>query len=277
MRLFIEKYGDMKRYEVDQFDRLYSTVWGDSIHFGFYPAPDTPFDDAVRAAKRAMVRAAGLQRGHLVLEVASGWGAAARHLADEVGCRVIATNYARRQADIAARRCARQIAAGTIRLAMADYHALPFADSLFDAHWSQESLVHAQNKPRVFAEAFRVLIPGGIMVFTDQTTRRDSLTEAEARRIADRHGSDDLWSEEDFEAGLRAAGFGIAALHDWTPHMARHFRALHDRLESHRAALSRHVDAALLDQNADMWRWGAELAEAGKIGYAMVAARKPGG
>ena len=52
MRLFIEKYGDMKRYEVDQFDRLYSTVWGDSIHFGFYPAPDTPFDDAVRAAKR---------------------------------------------------------------------------------------------------------------------------------------------------------------------------------------------------------------------------------
>lgn len=267
----------MKRYELDQFDRLYAAVWGDSIHFGYYETFGTTFDAALLAAKRAMADAAMLRRGSGVLEVASGWGATARMLADEIGCHVVATNYARRQADIAARNCAAQIRAGTVRLAMADYHALPFGDGLFDAHWSQESLVHARDKSRVFAEAFRVLKPGGTMVFTDQMTRRARLTPAECRRIADRHGNADLWSESEFEAGLRAAGFDIAVQQDWTVHMARHFRALHDRLVLNRVALSAHVDAALLDENADIWRWGAELAEAGKIGYAMIAARKPGG
>ncbi|MDW3205626.1 MAG: methyltransferase domain-containing protein [Alphaproteobacteria bacterium] len=266
----------MKRYEFDQFDRLYATVWGDSIHFGFYADRWTGFDAAVLAAKRAMARAASLTSGDLVLEVASGWGAAARFLADEIGCTVVATNYAHRQAGIAAARCAAQIAAGTIRPAMADYHALPFRDALFDAHWSQESLVHARDKARVFAEAYRVLKPGGVMVFTDQMTLRHRLTQAEAGRIAARHGSGDLWSAADFEAGLSAAGFEIVVHEDWTGHMARHFRALHGRLVSHRGALSRDVDSTLLDENADMWRWGAELAEAGKIGYAMIAARKPG-
>lgn len=265
----------MKWYDISDVDRLYAHTWGESIHFGHYDTGRETVFQATQRAKALLVQAAGIEETCAVLEVASGWGAAARYLAERVGARVVATNYSHQHARIAADQCADWIARGRILPAMADYHALPFGEGVFDIHWSQESLVHATDKARVFAEAFRVLKPGGRIVFTDQTTRPDRLDAAGRDRIVERHGSDDLWDHTDFLIALERAGFTARRHWDWTAHMARHFTRLYQKIETDRAELEREIASDILERNHAMWQWGARLAREGGIGYAMIVAEKP--
>jgi sarcosine/dimethylglycine N-methyltransferase len=265
----------MKRYDEDAVDRLFARIWGESIHFGQHGAGPSPIDEATRETKRLLAEAAGVAPGARILEVGSGWGATARYLAAR-GAEVVATNYSARQARAAARRCAAERAAGRVRLAMADFHALPFADGSMHLHWSQECLVHAADKARVFAEAFRVLRPGGRLVFSDQTTRAERLDAAGRERIARRHGNADLWPAEAFAEAVRAAGFEAPDVRDWSDHMERHFALLTKRIAPLQADPPADISAPVIEENAAMWAWGAELAAAGAIGWHAFIAVKPG-
>ena len=44
---------------------------------------------------------------------------------------------------------------------------LPFANAQFDVVFSKDAFVHIEDKALLFAEMFRVLIPGGLCVFSD--------------------------------------------------------------------------------------------------------------
>jgi SAM-dependent methyltransferase len=45
---------------------------------------------------------------------------------------------------------------------------LPFADSSFDAAFSNDVICHIPNRPKVLSEVFRVLKPGGHFLFSDE-------------------------------------------------------------------------------------------------------------
>jgi SAM-dependent methyltransferase len=99
-----------------------------------------------------------------VLDVGCGPGAflatKARHVRRVVG--LDASPLMLREAE---RRLADRIAAGTARLVFGSAAELPFGDGEFSA-------VTAINAPVQHAEAFRVLRPGGRLVFADPSPRR---------------------------------------------------------------------------------------------------------
>ena len=157
----------------------------------------------------------------------------------------------------------------------ADYHVMPFDDNCFDAYVVQEALVHATDKPRVMAEAFRVLRPGRRMVFTDQTTMVESLSAPDRDRIIERHGSPDLFDAAAFEWVAEQAGFHILENQDWSPHMAQHFAELVLCIESDYANLVRDIDPTVIDWNLDTWRFARDKAHEGAMGWVFIAAEKP--
>jgi ubiquinone/menaquinone biosynthesis C-methylase UbiE len=98
-----------------------------------------------------------------VLEIAAGTGVVTRALASRLapGVSIVATDLNQAMLDQAA-------AAGTSRPVewrQADAMQLPFGEETFDAVVCQFGAMFFPDKPRAFAEARRVLKPGGVFLF----------------------------------------------------------------------------------------------------------------
>ena len=98
-----------------------------------------------------------------LLEVAAGTGAVTRRLADVLppAVSIVATDLNQPMLDRAAAR-------GTSRPVtwqQADVMSLPFADGSFDAVVCQFGVMFFPDRPKAYAEARRVLKPGGVFLF----------------------------------------------------------------------------------------------------------------
>jgi SAM-dependent methyltransferase len=151
-----------------------------------------------------------------VLEVAAGSGVVTRALAATLpaGVRIVAT-------DLNPPMLERAAAVGTTRPVewrQADAMALPFPDGSFDAVVCQFGVMFFPDRPHAFAEARRVLRPGGIFLFNvwdriEDNEFADVITEALAGMFPDDpprflartpHGYHDRAA---IEADLAAGGF----------------------------------------------------------------------
>lgn len=98
-----------------------------------------------------------------VLEIAAGTGVVTRALAAALpaGTSIVATDLNQAMLDHAARRCG----ATPIVWRRADAHDLPFDDACFDAVVCQFGVMFFADKLKAFAQARRVLAPGGVFLF----------------------------------------------------------------------------------------------------------------
>ncbi len=103
-----------------------------------------------------------------VLEVGCGSGGYALHLAEKVGCRLVGLEI-----NAPGVRNANQLALARGLSSQARFEQcdasknLPFDDNTFDAVFSNDVLCHLPGRPAVLVEMFRVLKPGGRMLFSD--------------------------------------------------------------------------------------------------------------
>jgi SAM-dependent methyltransferase len=142
-----------------------STVGSDKVFAGSIPEVyDTylvPLIFEPYAADLATRLASGLPAR--VLEIAAGTGVVARALAAALpeAASIVATDLNRSMLDQAATRGTRR----PVTWRQADAMALPFADAAFDAVVCQFGVMFFPDKPRAYAEARRVLRPGGLFLF----------------------------------------------------------------------------------------------------------------
>ena len=121
--------------------------------------------DGGREATRELARLAGLREGMHVLDVGSGLGGPARTLAAEFGCQVTGLDLTEEFCRAAAMLTARVGLQERMAFRHGSAPDLPFEDATFDAVWTQGVLMHIADKPRLFAEGYRVLRPGGRLAF----------------------------------------------------------------------------------------------------------------
>jgi MPBQ/MSBQ methyltransferase len=102
-----------------------------------------------------------------VIDIGCGLGGASRVLASEYGCRVsgvdLTPDYCR-----AAKVMAQWVGLeGKVEYKIGDALDLPFADRSFDVAWTQHASMNIADKPRLYAEAHRVLKSGGRFAIYD--------------------------------------------------------------------------------------------------------------
>jgi ubiquinone/menaquinone biosynthesis C-methylase UbiE len=167
------------------------------------PSYDTTRNPIVHMDRRVALQALQASPGEHVLDAGCGTGA---HLAalQQAGVRTVGIDFSLGMLHVARRTT-------NARLVLGDLHVpLPFRDTVFDAVLCSLVSEHLETLSVVFVEIFRVLVPGGRLVFSafhpelahDGVEANFDIDGIEYRLGAEKHDEDDFCKAMQ-RAGLR--------------------------------------------------------------------------
>jgi tocopherol O-methyltransferase len=162
--------------------RLYNSSVGDlSMHYGMWDKRTHTHREALANENRVLADVANIGQHDHVIDLGCGYGSTAVWLAAHVGCRVTGVTLSEDQIADARKLARKRRVEDLVTFGTMDFHRTRFADSTFDVAVSIESISHSSQKPRVLAEAWRILKPGGRIAVADGYFGKDpkSLTPPE--------------------------------------------------------------------------------------------------
>lgn len=130
-------------------------------------APVDEFHLRGRDATVELARRAQLQPGQRVLDLGSGLGGSARYLVAEHGCVVTGVDLTQEYVEVAQELSRLVGLHDRVRYEAANALDLPFDGAAFDVVWTEYAQMNIQDKRALYAEIYRVLTPGGHLVFHD--------------------------------------------------------------------------------------------------------------
>jgi phosphoethanolamine N-methyltransferase len=154
-----------------------------------------------------------LHEGVHVLDVGSGIGGAAFHLAREYGAKVTGIDLADEMVRIAQERRQQWGTAQAVTFLKADILTADFQDP-FDIVWSRDALMHIADKPQLFARLHDLLVSGGKLIITDYARGAGSVS-PEFQAYAQETGYH-LTDPASYGKLLKAAGFATVEVEDAT-------------------------------------------------------------
>lgn len=212
-------------------DEFYHAIWGgEDIHVGIYKNETEDIGVASRRTVDTMLSHVGplTAESHL-LDIGSGYGGAARTIAETNPCRITCLNLSEVQNE---RNREKNIAAGLdkrIEVIDGAFESIPVPDEDCDVVWSEDSLLHSSDRKRVLEEVYRVLKPGGVFVFTDPM-QIDDCPPGVLQPVYDRIHLDSLASFEYYTKTASEIGFTKAEVHDMSPQLTRHYGRVREEL-----------------------------------------------
>ena len=165
----------------DELDDLYRSFWGTSLHHGYWITGKESAEEAAANLSRLVANQAAMKSGDRVCDLGCGYGAAAILWQREFGAAVTGITNSEKQF-----LHGRSAAAGNsnIQLLCGDALESGLPSQTFDVATAIESSEHMPDKARFFAEAHRVLRPGGRCVVAAWLTR-DHPARWEAKYLLD--------------------------------------------------------------------------------------------
>jgi SAM-dependent methyltransferase len=242
------------------------------LNLGLWEGDGSELGEAPVAVRRLVARMAGdLPGGGDVLDVGNGLAAQD----------VVIADVARPRSLTALNITWSQLRAGRARLSAAgarpvngDACRMPFSAGIFDGVISVEAAFHFSSRAAFFAEAFRVLRPGGLLTISDVPVRRFP---SSPREVLAGVAMLRLWgiraaaaaTPAEIEAQARAAGFDdVQGVLDGDRVIAPAFRAVRARLETGQGDAAHRLAARTMLREAEV------LWERGVLDYLFLVARK---
>jgi cyclopropane fatty-acyl-phospholipid synthase-like methyltransferase len=181
-----------------------------AIHFGYWDAHTTSHAESLVNLNHVLARQIGIRPGQRVLDAGCGVGGSALWLAETYGVEVVGITPVPGQVARARRYAQARGVADRVSFDTQDYLHTSFPTASFDVVWAIESVCHAPDKPRFFAEARRLLRPGGRLGMVEylRTIRPAPPTdEALLRRWLSGWAIPDLMTADELRAWAGAANF----------------------------------------------------------------------
>jgi tocopherol O-methyltransferase len=150
---------------------LWESIWGEHMHHGYYGKNGNYKLDRRQAQIELieeLLRWSGCDPENPpqnALDVGCGIGGSTLYLAEKFGCQATGITLSPVQAQRAIARAVEAGLDGQVDFAVANALAMPFEDDTFDLVWSLESGEHMPDKTKFLGECYRVLKPGGKMIF----------------------------------------------------------------------------------------------------------------
>lgn len=178
-----------------------------------------------------------LKSNSIVLDIGCGSGLYALHLAKRLGCRITGVDVNLHAIAGAVQLAAVSALEGFARFEPCDLsRALPFADASFDAAFANDVLCHIPERPSLLRELFRILRPGGRLLFSDALIVGGVISHVE---LATRSSIGPYFFSPpgENERLLTATGFTVLSVTDTSEQAATIARQWHDAREHRREQL----------------------------------------
>ena len=256
--------GKEVEYQQAMIDML-ELIWGEG-----YMAPGGPAktDDLVQ----------GLDlRGKRVLDIGSGLGGPACHLAGRHRAAVTGIDIEPQLVELARRRAQTLELQSRLNFLLVQPGSLPFPDESFDVIVSAGTFTQIAAKRELFAECLRVLVPGGALHNFDWTTPLDSPSD-ELRYFFEMEGlTYALDTPATYAELLEATGFADVQVEDdtdWYRRQSREeYEAMQGDLYPRMVDLLGREDA---EHFVEDWRSMVVVFEKGDLTQTLCRSRKPG-
>lgn len=212
-----------------------------------------------------------LKPGVRVLDVGSGIGGAAFHLANTYGARVTGIDLADEMVKIALNRTAERKLNDQVSFILGDVLDENFPQP-FDIIWSRDALMHVPDKPRLFSRLNSLLAPGGRLVITDYARgKRPGAPEFE--RYIESTGYH-VVEPSAYGKLLEDAGFVDVKVDDATDRFIEILQSEADRLVEHRSEFLAAFSEEDLKYLVERWAMKVRFCQAGDMKWGIYLASK---
>jgi tocopherol O-methyltransferase len=174
---------------------LWESIWGEHMHHGYYGVDGKKQIDR-RQAQIDLIEELLSWSGSSssdgqplkIIDIGCGIGGSSLYLAEKLPAEVVGITLSPVQAQRAQERAEAAGLKDKAIFKVANALAIPYADNTFDLVWTLESGEHMPDKTKFLQECYRVLKPGGRLIFATWCHRptdgeAGSLTPAEIRHL----------------------------------------------------------------------------------------------
>lgn len=227
---------------------FYYRIWGgEDLHLGIYESGD---EEIYKASRRAVDRIAShadrIDENTRVVDFGGGFSGSARHLAKKFGCHVTVVNLSETENERGRKMNKEQGLDHLIDVIDGSYDDIPLEDNSFDVVWSEDAILHSNNKTKVMEEAARLLKPGGDLVFSDPM-QTDDCDESVLQPIYERINLSSLGSPQFYRNACKKAGLKEVEFEELGEHLVRHYSRVLEETEKNEKELLQYVSQEYID------------------------------
>lgn len=207
----------------------YNLVLGRSQHAGYWQKETKNEKQAQKNYLEKFSELPKLRSGDRVLDAGSGQGAMARYLATKTGAEIIGMTITPREIRVS-EKLSRKMS-NPPKFVLGDYTKTDFPDDYFDVVYVNETLSHVKDVEAAMCEFYRLVKPGGRVVFVDYEIDTKGCSKEHFLAyefLAEHAGGYGLAQQNPGEiAGyLSEVGFVNVKETDWTEHIMSTFNRL---------------------------------------------------
>lgn len=263
-------------YDGDDADTFYSTVWGgEDLHVGIYEKTADIREASVETVDRMIDALPGLTAETKVLDIGAGYGGSMRRIASRFGCEATCLNISETQNDTNRYKNRQAGFANKIRVVHGVFEDIPEPDAAYDVVWSQDAILHSDQREKVLQEVWRVLKPGGHFIFTDPM-QADDVPEGVLQPVYDRLQLNSLGSFRFYREAATALGFEVVKQDVLTEHLRNHYARVGEELKkNYDGLIQKGATAQYLDKMVVGLENWVNAADAGHLAWGIQLFRKP--
>lgn len=241
-----------KFYDDAKTSTLYTSIWSEEhLHYGIFVQPtDSIHDAAQRTVETLAQNLKHLNSESRVIDLGAGYGGSARYLAKKFGCSVVCLNISETQNARNRLMNREQNLDHLIEVKEGSFENIPYAEDSFDIVWSQDAILHSDNRRQVFSEIKRILRPGGEFIFTDPVQDNSCSSEILQSALA-RLGTTDMGSIGLYRQSLEEIGFELIDNFDWTEHVITHYFRYREEMQNRYHEIAEITSKEYLDKTLE--------------------------